>query len=222
LALEIISKPDMIRSSQMTSYYWKELAMLYVDDRPEEIAAAVIGEHGNPTGEVWFADYGLAREVIQACVEKRPDSVWRLLETRLSSKAGACAFSIGFPRGVVDRVPPEQVLSWVHSDPDMRASIVARLVSISFARDDTLAARIVGAYGDREDVASACFSEYVSGAWWGPASSHWEQLATSIEEVAKRTNLPKLRRWASDAASSLRQMAERDRKREEEELLRER
>ena len=101
-----------------------------------------------------------------------------------------------------------------------RASIVARLASTNFANDDTLASRIVGAYGDRDDVASAFLSEYVSGGWSGPASAHWVQLATSIEEVATRTKLPKLRRWAADAARGLRQMAERDRQREEEEDIR--
>lgn len=146
--------------------------------------------------------------------------VWRSLEPQLSSKVGAYMFSIGFPRGVVERMPPEQVIAWVDADPDERASMVAKLASKNFANDDTLASRIVGTYGDRDDVASAFFSEYVSGSWSGPASAHWEQLATSIEEAANRTKLPKLRRWATDAARSLRQMAERDRQREEEEDLR--
>ena len=220
LALELIAIPSLIRSDQMISYYWKELALRYVDEQPGEIAAAIIREQGNRSARAWFVEHSDAAQVLYACVERSPDGVWRLLEPQLSSKVGASRFSIGFPRGVLERMPVEQVVAWVDADPDERASIVARLASKSFANDDTLASRIVGTYGDRDDVASAFFSVYVSGSWSGSASAHWEQLATAIEEVSKRTKLPKLRRWAADAARELRQMAERDRQREEEEDLR--
>jgi hypothetical protein len=220
LALELIAVPSLIRSGYMTSYYWKELALRYVDERPGEIAAAIIREQGDRSAGTWFAEHSEAAQVLHACVERSPEGVWHSLEPQLSSKVGAYMFSIGFPRGVVERIPPDQVIAWVDADPDERASMVAKLASKDFASDDTLASRIVGTYGDHDDVASAFFSEYVSGGWSGPTSTHWEQLATSIEEVAKRTNLPKLRRWAADAARSLRQMAERDRQREEEEDLR--
>ena len=220
LALELIAVPSLIRSGHMTSYYWKKLALRYVDERPGEVAAAIIREQGDRSAGTWFAQHSEAAQVLHACVERSPEGVWHSLEPQLSSKVGAYMFSIGFPRGVVERMPTDQVVAWVDADPDERASIVAKLASKNFANDDTLASRIVGTYGDRDDVASAFFSEYVSGSWSGPASAHWEQLATSIEEVAKRTKLPKLRRWAADAARGLRQMAERDRQREEEEDLR--
>lgn len=222
LALELIALPSLIRSGHMTSYYWKELALRYVGERPGEIAAAIIREQGDRSAGTWFADHSEAAQVLHACVEHSPEGVWRSLEPQLSSKVDAYMFSIGFPRGVVERLPPEQIIAWVDTDPDERASMVAKLASKNFANDDTLASRLVGTYGDRHDVASAFFSEYVSGSWSGPSSAHWEQLSTSIDEVASRTKLPKLRRWAADAARSLRQMAERDRQREEEEELRRR
>lgn len=220
LALELIAVPGLIRSGQMTSYYWEELALRYVDERPGEIAAAIIREQGDRSAGTWFTEHSAAAQVLHACVEQSPERVWHSLEPQLSSKVGAYMFTIGFPRGVVERMPPDHVIAWVNADPDERASIVARLASKNFATDDTLASRIVGEYGDRDDVASAFFSEYVSGSWWGPASTHWEELATSVDEVAKRTKLPKLRRWAAEAARDLRQMAERDHQREEEEDLR--
>jgi hypothetical protein len=219
-ALELITAADLIRSGHMTSYHWKELALRYVDDHPGEIAAAIIREQGNRSADTWFAEHGDAAQVLQECVDRSPEAVWDALLPELSSKADAHMFGIGFPRGVVARIPADAVIAWVDADPDERASMVARLASKNFSSDEMLAARIVGTYGDRDDVASAFFSEYVSGSWWGPASTHWEQLATAIEEVAQRTKLPKLRRWAAEAARSLRQMAERDRQLEEEEGIR--
>ncbi|MBF2097400.1 MAG: hypothetical protein IGQ88_03350 [Gloeomargaritaceae cyanobacterium C42_A2020_066] len=127
---------------------------------------------------------------------------------------------IGFPRGIVDRIPTSQVIAWVDADPDERASLVAKLVINDFSSDETLASRIVGAYGDRVEVASALRSEYMSGVVWGSASTHWEKLATSVEEATKHTKLPKLWRWATDVARVLRMMAEGERQWEAERDLR--
>ena len=143
-----------------------------------------------------------------------------VVESHLSSEVCGYIFSISFPRGLVDRMPSDQVIAWVDVNPDESAPIVAKIASKTFASDDTLASRIVGTYGDRDDVASAFFSEYSTGIWCGPASTRGEKLATSIDEVAKHTKLPMLRRWAAGAASRYRKMADRDYQREEEKDLR--
>ena len=101
-----------------------------------------------------------------------------------------------------------------------RAAMIARLTSKDMSTDETLAARVLADYGDDDGEANAFFSEYVSGSWTGPASSHWTKLAEALDAIASRTKLPKLRRWAADSARSLRRMAERDHQREEEEALR--
>jgi hypothetical protein len=220
LAIELITAPDLIRSSRMTSHYWSELAIRYVEDHPGKIAAAIIREHADRSGGTWFAEHSEASQVLHACVERNPEAVWDALLPQLSHRLGVCMFSIGFPRGIIERVPTDQVVMWVDAEPDERAWVLARLVSKDFSSDETLAARIVGSHGDRDDVANECFSDFVSGSWWGSAATHWEELAASLDDVAKRTALPKLRRWATDSACSLRQMAERDRQREEEEELR--
>jgi hypothetical protein len=110
--------------------------------------------------------------------------------------------------------------AWIAENPDERAATMARLISTNLSTDETLASRIIGEYGDNEQVARAFFAEYMSGSWWGPASEHWDELAHSLEQVSARTALSKLRRWARNSARSLRKMAERDRQREEEEDLR--
>jgi hypothetical protein len=48
------------------------------------------------------------------------------------------------------------------------------------------------------------------------ASQHWIQLAEQLEATAKQTKLTDVRKWTRDGATSLRWMAEADRKREEE------
>ena len=100
----------------------------------------------------------------------------------------------------------------LRSGPDRpRIAKLAKLASKNLSSDETLAARVLGAYGDKDDVAHAFFSEYVSGSWAGPASARWGQLALNADEVPKRSSLPRLRRWAADTARGLSEMAERDR-----------
>ncbi len=223
LALELIAVPKLIHGDYKTSYDWVELAKRYVDERPDEIAAAIIRAQNDPHAGNWYSAHSEADQVLCACAERSPEGVWRSLEPQLSSKIDAHLFWLSFPKGVVERIPSDLVIAWVEADPDTRAAIVAKLANMDFSSDDTLVSRIVGTYGDREDVAIAFFSEYVTGFWSGPASAHWEGLAIYINELVNRTKLPKLRRWAQDkAAQELRRMADQSRQREEEEDLRRR
>jgi hypothetical protein len=153
-------------------------------------------------------------------VEQDPSGVWQALRPYITPPAFAYRFIVGFPDGLLDRMPPDEVGAWVAEKPEERAAIIARLASKDMSTDQTLASRLLAEYGDNERIASSFFSAYVSGSWWGSASSHWDQLAQALDAVADRTGLPKLRRWASDHARSLREMAERDRDREQEQEIR--
>ncbi len=220
LALKIILIPEIVRSDNMTSYYWMQLSMRYVKEHSDEIAEAIIAEQVDRSRERWFIEHSDAAKVLRACLDDNPEGVWRALEPRLATRAEAHSLSIGFPKGVVDQVPFVAINVWLEPKPEERAAILGRFVAKNFTTDITLAAKILGAYGDREDVSNTFFADYVSGVWWGSASSHWERLAAALDDVVKRTCLPKLRRWAEDSAERLRGMAERDRLREEEERLR--
>lgn len=70
-----------------------------------------------------------------------------------------------------------------------------------------------------DGVAEIFFSKYISGGSWGPLSSRWNTLAQSLDKVAARTKLPKLRRWAQEYAETLRRYEKEERQREEEEDL---
>ncbi len=222
LALELVTASELIRSGHMEGYYWKEVADTIVADHPGEISAAIFREQADRESGTWFAEHSEATGVLLACVEQDPSGVWQAMQPYLSSLASPHIFSIGFPRGVLERMPADDIGSWIAEKPEERAMMIARLASKDMATDATLASWILGEYGDNERVASVFFSKYVSGSWWGSASSHWDQLAEALDAVAGRTALPKLRRWASDSAHSLRKMAEHDRQREEEEELRRR
>jgi hypothetical protein len=203
----------------MASHYWMEVATGIVADHTREISAAIFREQADRESETWFAEHSQAARVLHACVKQDACAVWQSLKPYLASAVSAHSFSIGFPRGILERMPSKDVTEWIAENPEERTITAARLSNNDLSTDETLSSRLLGEYGDSDRVASVFFAHYVSGSWSGSASSHWDELAKSLEAVATRTKLPKLRRWASSSASSLRKMAERDRQREEEDHL---
>jgi hypothetical protein len=216
LGLELVTSPDLIRSRQMTNFYWKGVAKILVAEHASEIASAILREHQNSD---WLIGYSGAEEVLRACVERDPTGVWQALRPYLSSPSQARVFCIGLPVGVFQCIPPHEIILWVREQPEERAKIIAHLPASDLSTDESLESILLGEFGDNEEVANVFFSKFISGAGYGPISSHWNRFAESLDQVAGRTKLQKLRRWAQKYASVLREMAEEARRREEEEEL---
>lgn len=221
LAFQLVTKPELIRGPR-NSYQWREVAKLILPAYPQEIAQAILGEQGHRQDSgIWFIGHSPAEEVLADCVKLAPREMWQAIQPHLSSRIQAQRFSVGFPRGVIERLSiSDEIMAWVAHDPQERAEILALFTGRTMAADDTLSSRILGQYGDDEKVASAFFSAFMAGLRRGPASRHWEQRAAELEAIAARTSLPKLGRWARESARDLRDMAERDRQYEEESALR--
>jgi DNA polymerase III delta prime subunit len=220
IALQLVTTPELIRSSEsMISYYWSEVAGLLVRDHAGRIAEAILQTQADRGSGTWFVEHSYASGILDLCVTQDSLAVWEALKPRLASIPGVYLFVIGFPVGLVDRMPTSEVDQWIKEAPGERAAILARLAKMDIVCDESLISRIVSAYSDLEEVASAAFGAYSSGGWVGRASSHWMQRAEVLESVRVRSALPNLRRWAAEAASSLRKMAERDQQREEEQDL---
>lgn len=219
LALELVTSSDLIRSAHMANYYWREVANFVVADHAMDIAVSIFREQADRESGAWFGEHSEAANILFACVEQDPPGVWKALQPYLSSPIDAYVFSIGFPPGLLERLPADEIMAWIAERPEERATALVRLAGKDILTDETLASRIMGAYGDNEQVASAFLSAYVSGTWSGPSSRHWDHLADSLQEIAKRTAMPKLSNWAIESAHSFRRMAKHDRQREEEEDL---
>lgn len=224
-ALALVTSRELIRSSQMSSYYWKEIADQLVTRYAREIASAIFRAQvngGDRASGTWFLEHSQAVDVLYQCVRADAQGVWEELRPYLAVPAEANMFSIGFPDGVVDLLPANEVGRWIAEDPRDRAALVAKLVSMDFASDQTLAARLLGDFGHDGEVAEAFFSAYLSGSCTGQASAHWRSRARALEGVATKTRLHKLKGWAEKRARKLEKMAEEEEKWEKEEDLRRR
>lgn len=224
-ALELVTNVDLIRSGGTPNHYWQEVAFILVPDYFEEIAEAIFDAHArrDQTTNWFMEDESAVIEVLVACIELEPVRIWNRLRHYLSPPQAAQLFVIGFPNTVMERFPADVVLAWIAERPakgaSERAALLAHLTSMSRLTDDALAARIIDEYGDWEVVSEAYVSQYVSGAWWGSASSHWSDLAQTLKGLAGRTKLSGLGAWASAAARTVGRMAEQEQQREEEREL---
>lgn len=223
-AIELVTSVDLVRGEGVANHYWQGVATALVDDYFEEISAAIFEAHARRETKSWFMERESAVvDVLLACVERDAGRVWKRLQHYLAPPGDAYLFAIGFPSTVMDKLPVDEVLAWVAEVPiakvSERVAPLARISNVGNLSDDTLAARLIGEYGDDPMVADALFSRYVSGSWWGPASAHWSDLAEALTHVADRTALAKLRAWASAAARRISGMAEQEQQREQEQEL---
>jgi hypothetical protein len=221
LCLKLVMTPDLIRSRQMANFYWKGAASRLIPQHARDIAAAILSQHQNrDSGAPWLIAHSEAENVLRSCLERDPTGAWQAIQPYLSSPLSAEIFAIGFPSDVLAQVPPDDIRTWIAQQPEDRAPIVARFSGTDLSDDATLSSMILGEFADRETVANVFFNKYISGVFWGSLSLRWTQLAQSLSEVAARTKLSKLRRWAQKYARTLREMAEEARRREEEEEIR--
>jgi hypothetical protein len=221
LALELAKDPDLIRSEQMPNWYWRKIALSLISEYPRDIVSAILKQQAREDApKHWFAEFSGAKEVLEKAVALRPDMVWAEMAPFLSNKKTRGKFQIGFPKGLIDKIPAEIILKWIEEDPTTRASVIASIVGKDYSSDSTLASQVLGHFGGDLKIGSSFFSNFISGSWMGESSNHWDSLASQLEAVSKRTALPKLREWSETSAAKLRRMAVEDRVREEEERLR--
>ena len=224
-ALDLVTKIELIRGGGMATHYWQGVATMLVDDHFEEISEAIFEAHARrDKKKSWFMEHEQSVvDVLLACVERDPSRVWKHLQHYLAQPDKASFFAIGFPIAVVDLLPADEVLAWVAELPIAKAAErvapLTRMSNVGNLADDTLAGSLLGKYGDDPMVADSFFSSYVSGSWWGPASSHWNELAEALRGVAHRTALVKLRDWASSSARKISEMAQQEQQREQEQEL---
>lgn len=215
-ALTLVLDPGIIRQGHMTEYHWGEVAKLLVDEHAAKIAHAIFRTQVTP--ETWFMDHHGARDVLRACVKKDPAGVWQELVQFLDGES-AHRLVIGFPKGLIDELPRQELLTWAAQDEGRRARLLARVAAQTFEDDTSLVADLITKFGI-DEVGGTLYGAYVSGSWSGPTSLRYARLAERLEAVARSSKRDHLRSWAQDAAIALRAQEERERQREAEEDIR--
>lgn len=208
IARDLILDLVPLRANDHLEYPWKALALPYVGTQATALTRAILDSHLDRHGAVWFLEFSEAKIVLIECAKGEPALVWGELESRLSGPEAERIVAM-FPQGVLEHLPVDAILHWVSENPELRATFLADLTPGTFASDQTLEARLVGLYGHIQRVKRS-FLNALTRSWVGQASDHKEEVADRLDEVAGRTALPKLRRWAEWASRKLRKAAEQE------------
>lgn len=221
LVLELLGDVSLIKGSDMTEYHWIRMARRLLPSHVRRVAALLMEAQSGLEERSWFLQHSQVVEVLSMCINLAPTTVWEELRPHLENRTTALRFTIGFPDGVLERLPHEEILAWVKTDRETRSLLIAQLIGKNLT-PKSLGEKLLAAHGDLESLGNEYFSAWVAGGWWGPSSAHWGDIANQLKAVAHNTKEPAVADWARRAAESFQQMAARDRKREEEEEIRRR
>jgi len=218
VALEIAVELGPLVGFTHEEWLWGHIARLVSARATREIVRSLCVLQA--TREGFFIEHHTpALEVLQQCVRDNPAETWDVVaEFLLGPKRGR--FLIGFPQSFLQELPQNVVRDWIAEKPDLRARIIAHVVPADFSNDNTLAAHLLDQYGDIPGVEARLFGTLISGGWVGNVSGRWAALATKLDDVAGRTHLESVKRWARKAAESFRDMEQRARDEEADEEIR--
>ena len=217
-AARAVSTIALIRSSGMTAFHWGRVATRVAKERASDVAGAILDAAAVRDLQSWFVGHHEAARILDICVATDPTGVWERLRPHLEDYDQASRFRVGFPRGLVDRLPRQSILDWIEESPTVRAPTIARLANGGLRTGD-IWCELLRRYGSAADIGNVIFSTYVSGMWSGSASEHWLSLAGNLEQETLAPFDPAVRRWAKASIEKLKRLAEQDRSREAEEEL---
>ncbi|WP_123784098.1 hypothetical protein [Corallococcus macrosporus] len=221
LVLELLGDTSLFKTPNMSEHHWIRLASKLVSSHTHFIARTILNAHAEHDERGWFLEHSQVAEVFSACIESNPAKVWEELRLKLETSETAIRLTYGFPSGELERLPHEEILSWVAAAPASRALLVARLVAKTLA-PGSLSEKLLAANAAQADLSDEYFLAWLQGGWWGPESAHWQGIAEQLNALAKETLEPAVMDWARHAAQRFRQRAEHERKREEERQVRRR
>jgi hypothetical protein len=192
---------------QMTDLNWEQLADVFIRQHPEEMMSlsAKIIDHleyceANRISEV------LA--VLDEAVSKYPEAIWKLVATKLGSE-DASFYSVGHwleDYGILDRLPREEVLQWIHQDPKNRAPRIAQFLGQPLpvnSPESNLARELIMRYGEDPNVAGAIEANFMTGTWSGPEHTHYQAQRDQLVAILRTETDASVRRWLEDLIASL-------------------
>ncbi|WP_141594028.1 hypothetical protein [Myxococcus sp. AB056] len=221
LVLELLSDTSLLKNSSRSEYHWMSLASKLVPSHTHFIARTILNAHAEHDEQGWFLEHSRVAGVFSACIESNPKKVWEELRLKLETPETAIRITYGFPSGELERLPHQEILTWVAAAPASRALLVARLVAKTLA-PGSLSEKLLAANTAQAELSDEYFLAWFQGGWWGPESAHWQGIAEQLNALAKETLEPAVADWARHAAQRFRQRAEHESKREEERQVRSR
>ena len=216
LAVELIGHPHATTDSSdtMFRYEWSQLALMYIDEVPNQVASAALKQMAS--GE--FVQDGDIHTVLERAW-KVGDKVY------LFTEVFAPAFTAGWPNGWYVRrelsgfpfadLSVQFLTNWVAADPEERAAALADVIGPPSGQFSDLHAALLEQF-DVYGVGNAFYTSFMSGSWMGSASG-WTRSKLEVAQQWLNDARPVVRDWASNIVRDLQEELKRNEAREAEE-----
>jgi hypothetical protein len=218
-AVVLAGDPAAVVHHTHEEWLWGQIASAVADRAGSAIVRALCDLQ--LTDDFFLQHHDAAEDAFLKCAELQPEQAWGIVAEYLEGPERP-RFVVGFPKAFVTRIPVELILAWIAEDAPQRAAVVAHIVSPDFSSDEALDSRLIEKYGHHPAVGGGFFGGLIGGTSMGPISMKWGGLAGRMDQVSRRTRLPRLRKWARTVAGDLREMERRAAAAEEDDAIRRR
>ncbi len=171
---------------------WGRIAERYVSDHHREIADLILDLMDLDGLLVHHPDDNT--KLLIECAKLDPEYVWMSLVRRIEHGSWRVPMTV---RGwLILCMPHELVERWIVDDVE-KARLVASIASIGGNKPTPVARHLLDNFGDDETVRSELWSEFMSGSWMGPESSHISRQIADLEKwIQSKTEPAGVKRWA--------------------------
>lgn len=200
---------------QGLSHDWKEIALEFLNQYPEEIETLldivlnVLGKRSTVLGNSVEL-----KELLYQLMTEEPELVWeQITEVIDQGDARVVALQMWLTgdfayigSSPMKLVPSERLWEWIEQNPERNAVIAANLVPTDLYHSDSdgsLARELLKRYGDREDVRDTFTGNYGTESWSGPSSEHYQQKKEHLEEFRESEQNENVLIWVNNQIASL-------------------
>jgi len=220
LVLRVLVAPRGNEERRTFDWEWDELAKLYAEDAPLEVASALL--HDIAARE--YAHDRMLDEILKRAWAAAPDKRRFFIEV-LSPWLEAETSGGWWVRQALEHFPVAEVgvdflVDWVAAKPDPRAHALADVLGQPLGRASDLHAALLERFAEY-GVGDVFFGGLISGTWTGSASG-WSKGRLAEAKKWLDDERPVIREWAKRTVASLEQIVEHDLVRDAEDRLRRR
>jgi hypothetical protein len=206
------------QQASMLAFDWLELSKVLIQqDASSEIVVLQTLIEGISNSDAITSSLGPEGErYLDELVSRHPVETWRAVSKLINPPMDVRGFVVtrwlrgdqGFGSrnpGPMRHIPRDEIRKWVDANPDQRAGYVASMAPKDFDAktwSGSLVREILCRYGDSDAVRSAVMSNFLTGGWWGPASSHYGTEKDALLEIKASETDPNALRWLNDAIAA--------------------
>lgn len=190
LALLLLTRVNaVVNTNQMTEWVWNEIAEVYRDKYPLEIAEAILKAHKEKKKLVFSGDY--AAKMLHTIALQNQNEVWEIVGKYLLGKDEfSTTLRISLERWFAGGLDHEMLVKWAGvNEAEGGPLLIADLSPVrGVSFQESLVRKLLIKYPQIKDLKSIVFGNFLSGSFSGPMSDHIKDQLKEVEGWKKDEN----------------------------------